>query len=52
LLGFSLGTHWDTVEKKMGELIGAYNIAILITLVVLLLGFLLWKKVGKRQRPH
>jgi len=51
LLGFSLGTHWDTMEKRMGELIGAYNITILITLVVLLLGFLLWKKVGKRRRP-
>jgi membrane protein DedA with SNARE-associated domain len=52
LLGFSLGTHWDTMAKKMGELVGVYNIAILLTLVVLLLVFLVRKKVKIRRRPR
>ena len=52
LLGFSLGTHWDTVEKEMGRLIGTYNIAILVTAIVLLLLFLIWKKIRNRRRPR
>ena len=52
LLGFSLGTHWETMQGRMSDLLGTYNIAILIALVVLLLIFLLWKKVGKRRRPQ
>jgi membrane protein DedA with SNARE-associated domain len=51
LLGFSLGTHWDMVEKKMGQLIETYNVALLVIIVVLLLSFLVWKKVRNRRRP-
>ena len=51
LLGFSLGTHWETMEKKMRDLVGVYNMAILIALVVLLLIFLLRRKRRKRPRP-
>ncbi len=50
LLGFSLGTRWDTVDKKMSNLIGTYNLAILIIVVVLFLAFFLWKKLRKRRR--
>ena len=50
LFGFSLGTHWETVEERMSELIGTYNMAILIFLVVLLLLFLLLRKGRWRRR--
>jgi membrane protein DedA with SNARE-associated domain len=50
LLGFSLGTRWETMEERMSELIGTYNMAILISMAVLLLLFLLLKKVRKRRR--
>jgi membrane protein DedA with SNARE-associated domain len=50
LLGFSLGTHWETMEKRMSGLIGTYNMAILISMAVLLLLFLVLKKVRKRRQ--
>jgi hypothetical protein len=48
---FSAGQPLGHYGKEDGELIGVYNIAVLITIVVLLLVFLVWKKVKNRRRP-
>jgi membrane protein DedA with SNARE-associated domain len=49
MLGFSLGSRWDLVESRMSEMIKRYNIAILVIISLLFIGFFLWKRYRKHR---
>jgi membrane protein DedA with SNARE-associated domain len=47
-MGHTLGAHWETVEKKMGDLMIRYNIAMIILLALVVL-FFIFKKRFRRK---
>ena len=47
-MGHTLGTHWQTVEKKMGEFMVRYNIAVIVLLAVVVLFFIFKKRFRKK----
>jgi len=47
-MGYSLGTHWGTVEKKMGDFMMRYNIAVAV-LIALVVIFFVFKKRFRRK---
>ena len=49
-MGRTLGTHWETVEKKMGDFLVRYNVA-MVVLVVLVVLFLIFRKRFRRKPP-
>jgi membrane protein DedA with SNARE-associated domain len=47
-MGLTLGTHWETVQKKMGEFMMRYNIAVVFLLAVVVIFFVFKKKFWKK----
>jgi membrane protein DedA with SNARE-associated domain len=47
-LGHTLGTHWETVEQKMGDFMVRYNVAMIIVIVLILLFFVFKKKFRRK----
>lgn len=47
-MGRTLGTHWETVEEKMGDLLVRYNVAAIILIVLVVLFFVL-RKIFRRK---
>jgi len=49
-MGHTLGTHWETVEKKMGDFLVRYNVAMIILIVLVVLFFIFRKRF--RRKPQ
>jgi len=49
-MGHTLGTHWETVEKKMGDFLVRYNVAMIILIVLIILFFVFKKRF--RRKPQ
>ena len=49
-MGHTLGTHWETVEKKMGNFLVRYNVAMIILIVLVVLFFIFRKRF--RRKPQ
>jgi membrane protein DedA with SNARE-associated domain len=47
-LGYVLGTHWETVEEKLSDIMARYNLAVLILFVLFL--FALWVRKKRRHK--
>jgi len=47
-LGHTLGTHWETVEQKMGDFMVRYNVAMIIVIVLILLFFVFKRKFRRK----
>jgi len=47
-MGYSLGTHWETVEKKMGDFMMRYNIAVAVLLALVVIFFVFKKRFRKK----
>jgi membrane protein DedA with SNARE-associated domain len=46
-MGHTLGTHWETVERKMGGFMVWYNVAVVLLIVLVVLFFILKKRFRK-----
>ena len=49
-MGHTLGTHWETVEKKMGDFLVRYNVAMIVLIVLVVLFFIFRKRF--RRKPQ
>ena len=49
-MGHTLGTHWETVNQKMGEFLARYNAAVIV-LLVLVVFFFIFKRLFRRKTP-
>jgi membrane protein DedA with SNARE-associated domain len=49
-MGHTLGTHWETVEKKMGDFLVRYNVAMIILIALCLLFFLFKKRFRRKSQ--
>jgi membrane protein DedA with SNARE-associated domain len=47
-MGHTLGAHWETVEKKMGDFMIRYNIAMIILLALVVLFFIFKKRLRRK----
>jgi len=47
-MGHTLGTHWETVEEKMGDFLVRYNVAMIIVIALVVLFFLFKKRFRKK----
>lgn len=47
-MGHTLGTHWETVEEKMGDFLVRYNVTMIIVIVLVVLFFLFKKRFRKK----
>jgi len=47
-LGHTLGTHWETVEQKMGDFMVRYYVAMIIVIVLILLFFVFKRKFRRK----
>ncbi len=47
MLGYGLGTNWDTFEAKMSGILMRYNITILILFGLFILSIIIWKKFSR-----
>jgi membrane protein DedA with SNARE-associated domain len=47
-MGHTLGTHWETVEKKMGDFLMRYNVAMIILIGLFVLFFIFRKRFRKK----
>ncbi|MCU0593986.1 MAG: DedA family protein [Desulfobacterota bacterium] len=47
-MGHTLGTHWETVEKKMGDFLVRYNVAMIVLIVLVVLFFTFKKRFRKK----
>jgi len=47
-MGHTLGTHWETVENKMGDFLVRYNVANIIVIALVVLFFLFKKRFRKK----
>jgi membrane protein DedA with SNARE-associated domain len=52
LMGYSLGNHWETVEKGVREITKKYNYAILAVFIIVLLVVLCRKRAKKKRYPR
>jgi hypothetical protein len=49
-MGHTLGTHWETVERKMGDFMVRYNVAMLILLALVVLFFIFKKRLLRKAQ--
>jgi membrane protein DedA with SNARE-associated domain len=49
-MGHTLGTHWETVEKKMGDFLVRYNVTMFILIVLVVLFFVFKKRLRKKAQ--
>jgi membrane protein DedA with SNARE-associated domain len=49
-MGHTLGTHWETVEKKMGDFLVRYNVAMIILIASVVLFFIFKKRFRKKAQ--
>jgi len=49
-MGHTLGTHWETVEGKMGDFMVRYNVAVILVIVLVVLFFILKKRFRKKPQ--
>jgi len=49
-MGHTLGTHWETVEREMGDFMVRYNAAVIILIVLVVLLFILKKRFRKKPQ--
>jgi membrane protein DedA with SNARE-associated domain len=49
IVGYNLGTHWDSVESKFSMIMKKYNLAVAIVCVLLFLLWFLRKKLRRRN---
>ena len=49
-MGHTLGTHWETVERKMGDFMVRYNVAMLILLALVVLFFIFKKRLFRKAQ--
>jgi membrane protein DedA with SNARE-associated domain len=47
-MGHTLGTHWETVEKKMADFMVRYNVAVIILLALVVLFFIFTKRLRRK----
>ena len=47
-MGHTLGTHWETVEKRMGDFLVRYNMAVILLIVLILLFFVVRKRFRRK----
>lgn len=47
-MGRTLGTHWETVERKMGDFLVRYNVAMIILIVLFILFFIFRKRFRRK----
>jgi membrane protein DedA with SNARE-associated domain len=47
-MGHTLGTHWETVESKMGDFLVRYNVTMILVIALVVLFFLFKKKFRKK----
>jgi membrane protein DedA with SNARE-associated domain len=49
-MGRTLGTHWETVEEKMGDFLVRYNVAMVVLIALVVLFFIFRKRF--RRKPQ
>jgi membrane protein DedA with SNARE-associated domain len=49
-MGHTLGTHWETVEKNMADLMVRYNIAVIVLLALVVIFFVFRKKLRRKAQ--
>ncbi|MBP1737904.1 MAG: rane protein, partial [Deltaproteobacteria bacterium] len=49
-MGHTLGTHWETVERKMGDFMVRYNVAMLVLLALVVLFFIFKKRLFRKAQ--
>jgi hypothetical protein len=49
-MGHTLGTHWETVEHKMGDFMVRYNAAMVLLIVLIVLFFVFRKKFRRKPK--
>jgi membrane protein DedA with SNARE-associated domain len=49
--GHLLGSNWETAKDRMAHILTRYNVAVLVVLGLLVLGFLLKRRLGKKGSP-
>jgi len=49
-MGHTLGTHWETVEHKMGDFMVRYNVTMIILIVLVILFFVLKKRFRRKAQ--
>jgi membrane protein DedA with SNARE-associated domain len=47
-LGHTLGTHWETVEQKMGDFMVRYYVAMIVVIALIILFFVFKKKFRRK----
>jgi membrane protein DedA with SNARE-associated domain len=49
-MGHTLGTHWETVEKKLGDFMVRYNVAMIVLIAGVILFFVLKKRFRRNPK--
>jgi len=50
--GFLLGTNWDIVRKRLGEISRTYNITVGIVIIIFIAGFFIVKRLRRRRKDR